>query len=251
MVADDLIPPPEMLHDGSGSIEEFIHGGPGFLYHSLVTRAALRKEHAVLDIGSGNGKHARVLADFLTTGRYEGFDIVRETVLWCQEHYARFPNFRFHHADIYSDWYNKTSPTRASDYLFPFEDSVFDVAFAASLFTHLMPDETAQYLRQAWRVLKPGGRLVMTCYLLNPYNRFTPHKVQGRRFNQVSYQHFILDPAAPSRGVAYDEAALRTMVRDAGLLVCEITYGRWANGVDVLDADQDIIVAVKPVDPTR
>lgn len=248
MIFDDLVPPAAMLHDGSSSIEDFAKGGPGFLHNYLVVRAGLRKEHSVLDIGSGNGKLARVLAEYLTSGRYVGFDIVRDTVLWCQERYARFSNFEFFHADIYSDWYNLGSSLKAENYVFPASDCTFDIAFASSLFTHLLPDETAQYLRESYRVLKPGGRLLLTCFIINPFNRYGQHLVQGRRFSLASPQHFVIDRAAPSRGVAYDEASIRSLVHDAGFRIAEVSFGRWSNGIDVIGAFQDVIVAVKPLD---
>jgi hypothetical protein len=45
--------------------------------------------------------------------------------------------------------------------------------------------------------------------------------------------------------VAYDEDAIRKMIAKAGLIVSEITFGTWANGIDILGAMQDAIVAIK------
>ena len=246
---DSLVPPDHLLFDGTGSREAFINGGPGFLWNCLVARASLKPDDAVLDIGSGNGKHARVLSQYLSSkGSYVGFDIVREGIEWCQERYARFPNFKFDFADVRSDWYSADAPILAEKYVFPYADQTFDVAFAASLFTHLEPAAASNYFLQAARVLKPGGRLLLTCFLVNEFNG-ARHAldVQDRQFARVSSTHHVIDPESPSRGVAYDENAIRGMVQRAGFVVSEITFGTWSNGIDVLGAMQDAIVAVKPL----
>jgi SAM-dependent methyltransferase len=247
-VDEALIPPDHLLFDGTGSREGFIQSGPGFVWNVLVPRAWLKPHDAVLDIGSGNGKHARVLTHFLkpAEGRYIGLDIVKEGVEWCQRAYAPYPNFRFDLADVRSDWYNPDAGASADKYVFPYADASFDVAFAASLFTHLEPGAAANYLRNVHRVLKPGGRLLMTCFLINAHNGGRhAQDVQGRQFTRVSKVHHTIDRDRPSRGVAYDEPAMRTMIAEAGLVVSEVAFGTWANGVDALGAFQDMILAVK------
>jgi SAM-dependent methyltransferase len=247
MIDETLLPEDEMLFDGTGTREDFINQGPGFLWNALVPRARLEPHHRVLDIGSGNGKHARVLTDFLTTGSYAGFDIVPEGVRWCQQAYSKFGRFEFKLADVYSDWYNKNSTVKPNEYVFPYEDSEFDVAYAASLFTHLEPDATDNYIRQAFRVLKPGGRLLMTCFLITQSNRgIHAEAVQGTEFSQASERHWLLDHSSPSRGVAFEESMLRGMLNSSGFKISEITFGTWSNGIDTIGAFQDCIVAVKP-----
>ena len=48
----------------------------------------------------------------------------------------------------------------------PFADDSFDFVFLTSVFTHMMPHESAHYLREIGRVLAPGGRCVSTWFLL-------------------------------------------------------------------------------------
>lgn len=246
MLDETLIPPDELLFDGTGTRQQFIDGGPGFLWNSLVARARLEPHHTILDIGSGNGKHARVLTEFLQGGSYAGFDIVPDGIRWCQDRYGRFPNFRFDLAEVHSDWYNPDCTVMPEDYVFPYNDESFDVAFAASLFTHLEPAATINYFRQTHRTLKNGGRLLLTCFLINDFNRGRQAQdVQDRQFSQASDAHWVIDANNPSRGVAYDEAALRQMLIDAGFVVAEMTFGTWANRIDALSAFQDTIVAIK------
>ena len=249
MIDETLVPPDDLLSDGPGTRKDFIEGGGGLLWNGLVARAGLKPDMAVLDIGSGDGKHARVLAEFLSSeGKYQGFDVRADGVMWCQERYAKFPNFEFKLADVHSDWYNPNSKVSPSSYIFPYDDATFDVIFAASLFTHLEPDAAQNYFGQTARVLKPGGRLFFTCFLINEsYKGLHAQNVLGRRFIQASRVHYVIDPEKPSMGVAYNEAVIRSMLNIAGFVVSEINFGTWANGIDVISAFQDIIVAVKPL----
>jgi len=249
MIDETLVPPDDLLSDGPGTREDFIEGGVGLLWNGLVARASLKPDMAVLDVGSGDGKHARVLAEFLSSeGKYRGFDISANGVKWCQERYAKFPNFEFKLADVYSDWFNPKSKVSPSSYIFPYDDAMFDVAFGASLFTHLEPDAAQNYFDQTARVLKPGGRLLFTCFLINESNKgLHAQDVQGRRFIQASGMHYVIDTEKPSRGIAYKEAVIRSMLNFSGFVVSEINFGTWSNGINVISAYQDIIVAVKPL----
>ena len=41
-----------------------------------------------------------------------------------------------------------------------------DVAFLTSVFTHMLPEDVEHYLDELARVLKPGGRTLITWFLL-------------------------------------------------------------------------------------
>lgn len=248
MVDASLVPPDEMLFDGTGTREDFIAQGPGFVWNALIARARLEKHHAVLDIGSGNGKHARVLAEYLEGGTYSGFDIVKEGVKWCQQAYAKFDWVDFKLAEVYSDWYNPDCSIQPNEFKFPYSSNAFDVAFGASLFTHLELDAAENYLRETFRVLKPGGRLYMTCYLITAQNQgIHAQAVQSEIFKSASENHWLLDASSPSRGVAFVETWLRKQLTDIGFKTAEISFGTWSNGIDGLGALQDAVLAIKPL----
>ena len=48
---------------------------------------------------------------------------------------------------------------------------ISNLVFAASVFTHLVPETTARYIREAARVLKPGGRAVFSFFILYYYEQ--------------------------------------------------------------------------------
>jgi ubiquinone/menaquinone biosynthesis C-methylase UbiE len=96
-----LVPPREMLFDGSSSEEQFILLGENFCRYILIQRAYLQPQSSFLDVGCGNGSVAVYLTRYLTTqGRYEGLDVHPDGIAWLQQRYAAYPNFRFTLADV-------------------------------------------------------------------------------------------------------------------------------------------------------
>jgi len=104
-----------------------------------------------------------VLARFLdNSGSYDGFDAAREPVQWCQDHISsRFSNFRFRHVDTFSPRYNPAGKVRGVELEFPYDSNRFDVTFAASVYTHMLPEEIAHFVAETARVLRPGGHLAL------------------------------------------------------------------------------------------
>ncbi len=78
-------------------------------------------DEAVLEPGCGTGRMAEPLAGYLSaTGSYDGFDVVRKAIEWCETN-IQSPNFRFRHVDVRNRYYNpegqldpvaSSSPTR-------------------------------------------------------------------------------------------------------------------------------------------
>src|SRR4029079_302816 len=78
----------------------------------------------------------------------------------------RNARFRFHHADIAGGAYNPSGRLTAGTYRFPFDDRSFDFVFLGSVFTHMLPEDVAHYLREIARVLAPGGTCAASFFLL-------------------------------------------------------------------------------------
>ena len=160
-----LVPPRRLQFVGEG---DFVWIGDEFLSH-LVALCGLRAEDRVLDVGCGIGRLARPLAGYLSIdGAYAGFDVDAAGIRWCTQRYGHFPQFAFAHADVRNARYNPGGPASPSTYRFPYDDGAFDVAVLISVLTHLTADAALHYLGQTRRVLAPGGRVLLTAFVLDP-----------------------------------------------------------------------------------
>ena len=92
---DPLTPPRRLAFVGSGDFR-----GAGAQFRELfVNLGGLSPNDDVLDVGSGVGRAAVGLTDWLQ-GRYEGIDVVPRGIEWCRQAITpRYPNFRFQVAD--------------------------------------------------------------------------------------------------------------------------------------------------------
>lgn len=101
---------------------------------------------AVLDFGCGVGRVLRHWAN-IPGPEFHGTDYNPSLIEWCRNrlHFARFA-------------------VNSIDGRLAYADRKFDLAYAFSVFTHL--DERLQeiWMQELWRVLKPGGHLVITTH---------------------------------------------------------------------------------------
>lgn len=223
--------------------------------------AGLHPNEQVLDVGCGVGRTAIHLATYLSRkGAYEGFDIWPEAVEWCQrEITARFAHFRFEHIDLFNAAYNPGGTVTASELTFPYEDQRFDLVFLYSVFTHLLPNDLDRYLIEVKRVLKKGGRVLATFFLLNDDSlgalASAADSVTSEGNNMA---RFLLERdfggyrggyEVPEWMVAYEEELVRDMYRKQDLLIAEpISYGawvEWATGASPDARTQDTILAYR------
>ncbi|MBX5440666.1 MAG: class I SAM-dependent methyltransferase [Solirubrobacteraceae bacterium] len=230
---DPLVPPRRLQFVGAG---DFLATGDEFLGH-LVDLAGLEPRSDVLDVGCGIGRIARPLAGYLTTGRYAGFDVDPRGIAWCRERYPA-DRFRFDLVDLRNARYNPDGRLSPLDFRFPYDDDAFDVAIMTSVVTHLQAAECEHYLRETMRVLRPGGRLLATFFLLDDGSRAALRA--GR--TTIPFHDFeeaemaVSDPRLPEEAVAYDARWVRER-----LDVRRIEPGTW-RGTDGRSY-QDIVIA--------
>jgi SAM-dependent methyltransferase len=225
--------------------------------------AGLKPSDSFLDIACGCGRVARALTGYLDASAiYEGFDAARKPVEWAQEVITpKHPNFHFRTADTFNKRYNPSGRTSAADLVFAYGDNTFDFSFAGSLYTHMVPDEVANFVAETKRVLKPGGKTFATFCLLN--EKTLPLVDEGKTMPRLIYKYGdcrVRTLSDPAHFIAHPESWVRDLYQRVGLTIVEpIVRGTWAEttpeslaeekyrlgGSPSRHASQDAIIAIK------
>jgi SAM-dependent methyltransferase len=222
--------------------------GPAPAFHDValttmgrMNMAGLRPDHAVLDVGCGVGRTARYLCDYMDSdARYEGFDIMEEMIVWCQDNITPlFPNFHFTHTPLFNTSYKPDeSLPSAADFAFPYPDGTFDFAFAHSVFTHLPPDATTNYLEELHRVLRPGGIAYTTWFLFDGDLTASPKAMVSEMTLDGSGLFAVHNPDVPDNAVGYERGYVLDKMQKCGLTVTGPVHYGFARM-------QDVVVAIK------
>ena len=241
---DDLTPPRSLHFVGGGNFKVI---GETFVSH-FIEICNLEPDETILDIGCGTGRMAVPLLRYLKgSGSYIGFDLSKKAIRWCNKQISsRNPKFSFYFADIYNKEYNPNGEILSSNYRFPCKDESIDFAFAISVFTHMRTAEIRHYLEELKRSLKPGGRAMLTFFIINEQaqNLMTaPHAYYN--FNVKLEDWYTIDRQTPERAIGYSEVVLRRLFHGASLDVNEpFLYGSWSGRKSMLNT-QDVVILKK------
>lgn len=117
--------------------------GIGIVMRETLIHHGLQKHDYLIDVGCGSGRLAKPLAEYLE-GPYLGIDVVPGLVEYARKLVPR-PDWRFELAD---------------GLRIPEEAAKADMVCFFSVLTHLLHEQSFVYLREAKRVLRPGGKIV-------------------------------------------------------------------------------------------
>ena len=249
---EDYVPPQE-LFPARANYAEVARKTFGM----LLDLTDLQPQERVLDVGCGTGRVAAPLTAHLDErGSYEGFDNSAERIEWCNERIAPLhPSFRFQAVDVFSSVYHRKGAIKPEEFTFPYDDGEFDVVLLFSVFTHIRGAGVARYLQEIGRVLKPGGRSVITWFLLNEESERALAEQSDTRKDPASNAHVaafthdlghyrVSSLSAPEGVVAFDEPWAMEQYAASGLEVQPpIHYGDWTGNREGTLINQDVVVA--------
>jgi ubiquinone/menaquinone biosynthesis C-methylase UbiE len=237
------VPPRGKIFIGPG---DYVKLGEKFLDY-FRELCGLKPEHAVLDIGCGIGRMALPLTHFLNEkGSYDGFDIVKSGIDWCNKHIAsKHPNFRFKYTGLYNQLYNTSDKVDAGNFIFPYNTNHFNFVFLTSVFTHMMPAEVENYINEIGRVMKPGASSLMSFFIVNCESEDLMIKQPTHMNFPINKGFYRLHSSqVDTANVAYDEEWLLDKLEKAGLKMEEIKYGQWCGRKNYFDY-QDLVICRK------
>ncbi len=201
----------------------------------------------VLEVGCGVGRDAIPLAKLVgPRGSYVGVDISLPSIEWCHANITpKLPNATFKHLDIRSELYNPAGALSTAETHLPGGIGQFDRIVLQSVFTHMFEDDIVHFLTEFRRVLKPGGLVFASFFVLDDESTL----LSTTNVGAITFVHpmgdgcRIHDPRNPEGAVGYTPKALDRMLRSSGLMLDQpIHHGSWCGRKDVPDG-QDIVVA--------
>jgi len=140
--------PEDLAVGGKGEFESM-----GRLELEILRLEGLQPHHTLLDLGCGTGRLAVQAIPYLVGGCYIGVDISPTMLAKATRRVA----------DMGLDGRCAVSWVHQRTARFPQADAAVDMLCAFSVFTHMEHEDTFLYLKEARRIVRPGGRLVFSC----------------------------------------------------------------------------------------
>ncbi|RJQ44242.1 MAG: class I SAM-dependent methyltransferase [Gaiellales bacterium] len=133
------------FYDGGLSLAFVFAGGEGAFRRAVVAAAGIGAGQRVLDFNCGTGTQAMLVAEMAGTASVTGIDLSPRMIAMA-ERKARGRPVEF---------------LVANSEDMPFPDATFDRAMTTLAYHEMNREGRANALREVWRVLRPGGRLVI------------------------------------------------------------------------------------------
>lgn len=181
---------------------------------------AFRPGEAVLDFGCGCGRTLLWLARRFPEVQWHGTDVDADAVAWCRAHIA-------------TAQFTVNAPLPPLSY----PEGKFDLIYGVSVFTHLAEEFQRAWTNELYRVLRPGGALLLSFYGEHVWRTLPQAK-------QIAQSAFVFQTSAKHKGILPDwyHTALQNRARIVALLggrFSDVRYLERALG------DHDVAIARK------
>lgn len=250
-----LIPQVRERRGGKRSYAEWAHV-IGIFQTLMFIYSRANSAQTIVDLGSGTGILAIAAEPLVCAGgRYVGLDVNPVDIAFCKQHYPS-PPFEFHHMPAHNAAY---AAAQSGQKHWPVVDNCADLVTALSVWSHLNEADALFYMHDAYRVLRPGGKAIITGFILDE----TYEASLESRTDEMGTYHssaksmWIFDRPAynsnnwfstrwaeiPEKAIAFNKVGLERMMRESGLKVLALHPGCWKENPGIFF--QDILILQK------
>lgn len=183
----------------------------------LEARAGLTKRSRVLDWGCGAGRLAvGIKHRFGHVKDYHGVDIQPKVLGWARDHLSD-KHTRFTLVDVANARYNPDGTPQAS---IPADPGSVDVFYAYSVWSHMTPEDVADYAAIIATILAPRGRAMLTAFVEDNVPEWTE--------NPIGYGPLVW--SKPLHCALFERGFFYRILDQAGLRVVETDHGTETDG---------------------
>jgi len=228
------------------------------IFQTIIYQALGKKSgNSILDAGCGTGLLGIASEPFVSGGgTYTGIDVMQDDIAYCKAHY-NFDNYKFIHLDVANPAYAEKQSSQLKQW--PIEDNSQDLVTALSVWTHLSEADAIFYMKEISRVLKKGGKAIVTFFYLNDeYKASLPKRSNSTgRFHNTNQQDWVFSVSAynsknwfttpfvptPENAIGVTEEGIEILQKSSGLQMVQHYPGNWKEAPGVFF--QDILIFEK------
>lgn len=252
----DLIPLEAARKGGKYSYGEWAHV-IGIFQTLIALNLNKHTGNRILDIGCGTGLLGIAAKPFVeSAGTYIGVDIQRGDIEFCRNHYPA-ETYEFHHIETQNPVYAPDQNTELT--AFPVAQTSVDLVTALSVWTHFCEEHALFHFKEIDRVLKPGGRAIVTFFLLDEFydenskqpaarnSKFHQIRQSQLKFQRPAYGsdawYYTNTVEIPEDMIGITPKGLDRLLEETSMTLVETYPGNWKNRPGVYY--QDVLIFEK------
>ncbi len=211
----------------------------------------------ILDIGCGTGLLGISSEPFIYDGgTYTGIDVIEYDINFCKNHFKQ-SNYNFIHFDVLNPTYARKQSNERKPW--PLQNNSYDLITALSVWTHLNEKDSIFYFKEINRVLKEGGKAIITFFYLDDcYSNSLNFRSNAiSRFHSTNQNKWLFTESAygsknwfspkwvknAEDAIGINKEGLNILIKESNLKLINYYSGNWKEKPGVYF--QDILIFEK------